>query len=292
MLTIEPKEITKDVKTDITNNELRIVTTPGNVELVGLDEFRESASKLATKLTSLEITEENLKESKKMVAEVRKKVNSLKSALRTTKSQMLEPFEEVYSIVEEINHMVSDSENVGRNQIRELEQAEKDKKAAPIADLWDERIDDYWFHDILEFDSFLQPKFLNKGYSMDKIENDLVDFLEGIDMDIKSLLSSTLPHGKEIVTKYLTNLDQFDRPQALTKAIQEVTKTHEIMDKVDETPVEEISGVEASEYKITTTWLPSDVANHLIDYLRTNHIAFQLETQLETKDKSARGTLL
>lgn len=179
------------------------VTLP-QIEIHGLDELKTQAEELAQMVATLEPTEENLKEVKKMLAEVRKKTSSLSTERKRIKDMILSVYTPVEEMFKEVEEIIKEAENQQRKKIRELDQIRQQTKLEAIAEMWDNRIDDYEFSDLVELDDFVRPQHLTKTMNMNKIETELINWLEKIGQDIETIKG--LSEGNdEILVKYLRN---------------------------------------------------------------------------------------
>lgn len=91
-----------------------------------------------------------------------------------------------------------------RNQVKELEEQERDKKRQAIEEIWNLRLQAYDF-DFVRFEKFLKSEYLNKTVSISKVEDQMVEFLEKVNRDVE--LIKTLPDRKEILQEYIENID-------------------------------------------------------------------------------------
>lgn len=183
---------------ELTNKSLTV--DPGSIQFPVYQQIKDSAIKLARHVEKVAVTEENVKESKKLVAEVGKQVKLLNDERIKVKKQLLEPYVEFDQQVKEISDIVKSSEEIVRQQIRQLEEQERDYKEKEIRQLFDKRICQYDFNDLFSFSDFLENKYLNKSYSMTKVEKSMIEWLEKINQGLEVIRN--LDHADEVLIEY------------------------------------------------------------------------------------------
>lgn len=207
------------------NIELGVNITPAVISITGLEQIKISAEKLAKQMENVQITEDNVKAIKKLVAAVSKKVKELEDMRIGVKKTILHPYEAFETQVKEIVSIVKSADNIVRTQIRTLEDQEREQKREMIEKMFNKRLDAYDFGNIVEFGDFLKPSHLNKTTSFNKVEEECVAFLEKIDSDLNAIKS--LPHASEVLAEYQITKD-------ITSALQATNERIERMKKVDE----------------------------------------------------------
>lgn len=183
----------------------QISVQQGKIDFPIYEQLKESALQLAENIRSVEVTEENVKFSKQLLASVNKRIKEMEDERISIKKQMLKPYELFEQQVKEIVTIVKDADAVVREQIRDLEEIEREAKRNDIQDIYEKRIKYYSFGDIFGFDDFLKPQHLNKSVSMKSVEADMVAWLEKIDTDLTAMKS--LPNTDEILTEYFDTKD-------------------------------------------------------------------------------------
>lgn len=169
----------------------------------GYEALLEEAETLAQAINDLEVTDDNVKASKKLLAEVRKKTNQLATIRKDVKNSILESFVSFEQQVKDIESVVQEAENLQRAKVRALDEEARERKAQQVAEIWDKRIEMYSFADLIDFNNFLQPTHLNKGTTLNKVEEQMVEFFTQIDTDLDAI--SSLPNGETIASEYFNN---------------------------------------------------------------------------------------
>lgn len=179
-----------DTSTDLlplTTSEISVQVTPATIITTGIDEAQEQLAQIQENLVTLEVTPENVKSTKKLLAELNKKKAQIQKAITSTKRELTAPMADLEKPLREMIATIGDIEATHRAQINELDEIRQNDKLAEIAAMWDEHlpgyeIDDTDFNpvDYADFDDFIKPQHLNKGYSLSKIEVEIVAHLESL----------------------------------------------------------------------------------------------------------------
>lgn len=202
----------------------QISVQQGKINFPIYEQLKESALQLAENIRSVEVTEENVKFSKQLLASVNKRIKEMEDERIAIKKQMLKPYELFEQQVKEIVTIVKDADAIVRDQIRDLEEIEREAKRNNIQDIFEKRIKHYSFNETFEFEDFLKPQHLNKSVSMKSVEADMVAWMEKIDADL--LAMKNLPNANEILAEYYDTKD-------LSIAIQIVNERNERKQKLE-----------------------------------------------------------
>ena len=191
-------------------NELKIKDTSfklvdGRIQFPDYERLMAEATEVNHYVKNIEVTDENIKESKKLLANLNKVVKQLNDRRIAIKKEILEPYDIFAGQIKSIEVIIKDADGVVRGQVRELEEAERLDKKAHIEEIWNMRIGMYEYAKIFDFDDFIQAKHLNKTISMKSVEEEMVDFLEKSEKDIKLL--STMEDSSSLIRLYKDEKD-------------------------------------------------------------------------------------
>ena len=190
--------------------------TPAKVEFNDYERILKEAEQLNAMLHSAEINEDNLTLSKKLVAEVRKKVDALDRQRIDGKKLVLEDFNEFEEQIKLIKNTVQEGENIVRGKIREFDEMERQTKLVQVQELWDTHAPRYEFTDWLTFDQWFEERFLNKSQSINKTEESLIEWLENVRSEIQVI--DNHPDREELMVLYKGN------GHSLSKALLELSE--------------------------------------------------------------------
>ena len=198
----------------------QIQVIQGSVVFGGYDELRRQATDLANNIRTVEVTEDNVKMSKKLLASVNKRLKELEDKRISIKKTMLEPYQEFEEQVKDIVGIVKDADGFVRDQVNELEALERDQKEATLNDLFMKRKQMYSFGDLLDFRSdFIKAKHLNKTTTIESVEKEMVIFLEQIEKDTKVI--EKMDKSSDLLYAYM---ETFDLADAMTKVQKDTGK--------------------------------------------------------------------
>jgi hypothetical protein len=178
-----------------------IQVVQGSIVFGSYTELKRQATDLAEQIKTVEVNEDNVKMSKKLLASVNKRLKELEDKRISIKKMMLEPYMGFEDQVKEIVTIVKDADAFVRDQVNELESKERMKKENEIYSIWELRLKHYTFHDLISFEKFLKPKHLTKTMSIQAVEKEMVKFLEMIQSDIN--LMYTMDDSNEHIDAYL-----------------------------------------------------------------------------------------
>lgn len=186
---------------EVTFPETEIMIQPGTVVFQSYEAIKEQAELLAEKIKTVEVTEENVKDSKKLLAAVNRKVKELEDGRISVKKMLLESYVKFEEQVKEIVTIVKDADTVVRQQVKHLEETERAEKHAILEERFLKRIVHYTFRDLFHFRDFIKPKHLNKTVSVDAVEKEMVEFLEKITRDFNAI--GKMQDAEAILTHYV-----------------------------------------------------------------------------------------
>lgn len=221
---------------DISDKDILVIT--GSIEFNAYDKLKSEAINVSNKLKSLEVTEDNVKLAKKLLAGLNKNVKAIEDRRIAIKRRILEPYNDFEEQVKEIVGIVKEADKTVRNQIRELEEIEREQKREIIKTMFDDRISHYSFNELVAFNNFFDNRMLNKTYSLNSIENELSTWLTDVDRDI-NIIKSFKQDKDELLPEYLKTFDLALAIEVVNKRKQEREKVKTVLEEVTE-EIEEI----------------------------------------------------
>ncbi len=181
------------------------------VGIVDYDELLAELDKLGTYLLSVDVTDENVKENKKLVAQCRKVFKNIHEEKMAFKREYMKPLETLDAQVKEIDRRLGAYEYHIRRQVKELEDKTRADKKAQIKELFDKRLKIYGGKEVEQlypFDDFMKKEYLNKRKSLTKIEGEMVEFFEQRRDDISACVvfaDKANLNRDTVVNEYLNN---------------------------------------------------------------------------------------
>ena len=206
------------------NNEIDIVVKEGKIAFKQYKALLTTAQKRADEISSIVVSEDTIKSSKKIVADLKKTVNVLEDKRKEIKKSILIPYNSFEQQVKEIVSVINGADTIVRTQIRELEEKERDDKEDEIEELFSEKVSNYSFKEFVMFKHFLKNEHLNKTVSMKKIDSELVEWLEKRKSDFEYI--NTVEHKEEVYNEYLKSFD-------VVSSINIVTQRHKEIENIE-----------------------------------------------------------
>lgn len=223
----------QNTQQELTINIGELTVVPGSIIFPQYDLIKSQATNLANHLQQVEVTQENLQRSKQLLAAVNKEVRKLHDERIKIKRTVLEPYDEFETQIKEITAIVKDSDDLIRNQVRELEEQERQAKKEHIHSIFNKRMKQYDFGELMNFDKFIKPTHLNKSTSMTKIETEMVQWLTKVETDLD--LIKSMDYSFEIIGEYQRTQDVASSIKSVNdrhKAIQEMERKAETVTSV------------------------------------------------------------
>lgn len=203
--------------------ELKInnVTFPEAIEF-NFDEIKQELSSKVEQYKTLVYTDDQIKDAKKDVAELRKFIKALSDERIKVKKQCLKPYEEFEAKVKELESVVNEPITLIDSQVKEYEAKQKQEKQDAIIELWKACEKPDW----ISLAMIENAKWLNSSTSMKSIQDEMESQLVQIKTNLDTL--ANLPEfGFEATEVYKTTLD-------INKAISEGFRLAEIQKKKEE----------------------------------------------------------
>jgi hypothetical protein len=237
--------------------------TQGSIKFNDYDRIKMEAVQLAEQIKTVEVNEENVKQSKKLLAVVNKRLKQLEDARISIKKTMLEPYQLFEDQVKEIVSIVKEADVEVRSQVKYLEEFERLEKEEAIKTIWKKRKEPYALGSLIPFDNFLKPKHLNKTTSVEAVEKEMIEFLEKTQRDYQVM--AKMEHAKSYISAYLGRYD-------LAEAIKLVDDQEERAKKIEQTRAVK----EAIKTKTFTVYDDKDYL--LVElYMKNNNIKFTVK---------------
>ena len=211
-------------------SKVDVILTKPTIRFLDFEKLKNEALQVAKKIDEIELTDENIKEVKKILATVNKSVKELNDRRIIIKKEILEPYERFADQIKQIESIVKTSDEAIRNQVRELEERERQDKKAKIEEIWKKRIRLYNLSKIFEFEDWIENKHLNKSEAMKKVEQDMVNFLEQTERDLQVL--STMDNSDQLIDQYKQTRDVALSIQLMREEKERIEQQQKLLEKV------------------------------------------------------------
>lgn len=214
---------------DLKNENIKVVKP-----VISFPEYKKlmkEGKEVAEFIESIELDDSNIKQVKKVLASANKAIKELNDRRIAIKKEILEPYEVFNSQIKDIEKIVKDADSKLRNEVRKLEEIERENKKSQIKDLWNKRIGQYQYAKLMEFDDFLDNKHLNKSISMKSVEEDMVNKLESFERDLEIL--SKRDDKKDGISLYKEFKDLGIVLQILKEKEEEIKRQKEVLKEIE-----------------------------------------------------------
>ena len=179
------------------------------------DEISAEVAQRVSYYKNLVYTDDQIVEAKKDRASLNKFIAALKAKDKEIKSLCLQPYEEFHQKMLKIISQVEEPAALIDKQVKEYEDAQKTQKMEAIRELFSARGFQPW----LTLEKILNPKWLNKSYSLRQIEYDLISIQRSIGDDI--FMINQMGDGQQAALReYERTLDKARAVEAAHKYVE------------------------------------------------------------------------
>lgn len=191
---------------------------PAKIEFTGFEEYKQIAVDIADYIDTIDLTPENVKDVKKVLADARKVTDGLNRRRIDIKKDIASEYKVFEGEVNELIKVIDAADSRLRNKVRDLEEAEREAKKKQIKEIWDKRVIRYRINEYFPdaFGLWITPQHLNKSMSMKAVEASMTDWLEDTEKAFETLDGM----DDEYTVEYLSCWD-------LATAIQNVNEREE-----------------------------------------------------------------
>ena len=166
------------------------------------DEIAKEVAEKVGYYKNLVYTEDQVTEAKKDRAKLRKFVTALKDKDREIKERCLAPYEEFHNQMLKIISLVEEPAELIDKQVKEYEEGQKRQKLAAINDLFEKKGFQPW----VTLERIMNPKWLNKTYTIKQIDADLTTIQHKIGEDIL-LINGQKEGTQAALSEYKCSMD-------------------------------------------------------------------------------------
>lgn len=210
---------------ELMKNENSIDVKKGSIDFNDFEEVKQKAIQISEYVSSIEVTEESLKDAKKILAESNKVVKRLEDKRIAIKKEILEPYTIFETQVKEIKAIFDEANDLVKSKVKELTDKERDEKREVIKELFIKKTQMLENVEFYKFDEWLDEKYLNKTTSLSKVENELDNYIEKLEKDINFLKKMEESHV--LIQYYMTCKD-------MTKTLEYKQSLEETKEKISD----------------------------------------------------------
>ena len=193
------------------------------------EELKSSLIEKVDTYKNLVYTEENIKDAKADRALLNKLSKAINDEKIRVKNTLLAPYTDFETKCKELIEIVNNATENVDTQIKAFEKMQSDEKEKQILMCWIENVGQY--QELIDVDLVFNKQWLNKSYSMNKVEADIKHIIEKTRLDMGTIDGQFKDEAlnKQAKAFYFKNINQ---PSVLSLTMQEVMRTQETAEKL------------------------------------------------------------
>lgn len=224
--------------------DIEVQQTSGSI-ITNLDSIEAELKVKMAEYKDYVVTEDSIKDDKKVLAELRKLEKDLNNARIATKKEYLKAFEEFEARCKDVTALVSEPIELINSQIKLFDEEKKAEKFNHIKELYAENIGE--FERFLPFDKVMNPKWLNVSTK----DQDVLFDLNASILKIKNDLIAIHALNSEIEQDCIDTYANFGND--LSMAIQRNSQYIADKQKIEQAQKEAETKVETKETEVEST---------------------------------------
>ena len=195
------------------------------------EDIKKWITEKAKEYKSMVYTEETITNAKSDRATLNKVAKALNDEKIRIKKKVLKPFEDFESKCKELQGIITDASNSIDIQVKAFETKEQEEKKKQIEDLFNTYIGD--FKELIIFEQIFNQRWLNKTYTIKKIEDEIKHLIAKTTTDLKVIDAQIQDESinKSVKNYYFNNITD---PSILGNSLQEGMKIDENNKKIEE----------------------------------------------------------
>lgn len=193
-----------------------------------ITEAKEYALSLKEYYGTLVFNDDQLKEAKDERASINKLVKSIADYRKNIVAEFKKPIEQFETTAKETERILKETSDFVDVQVKNFENKEKEKKREEIKKIYNTQIEE--LKDVISINQLFNDKWLNKGTTLQSIEDEIKSKLAGIRSGLKAIEELHSEFELEIKNTYLQD---FDLSKAIIKNNQ-LKEQKERLSKVEE----------------------------------------------------------
>lgn len=195
------------------------------------EDIKKWITEKAKEYKSMVYTEETITNAKSDRATLNKVAKALNDEKIRIKKEVLKPFEDFESKCKELQEIITDASNSIDIQVKAFETKEQEEKKKQIEDLFNTYIGD--FKELIIFEQIFNQRWLNKTYTIKKIEDEIKHLIAKTTTDLKVIDAQIQDESinKSVKNYYFNNITD---PSILGNSLQEGMKIDENNKKLEQ----------------------------------------------------------
>lgn len=250
------------------------------------EEAKKYALKIKEQYESLVYTEETMTQAKSDRATLNKFTKAINDERIRIEKEFMKPFEPFKNQCKEVISLIDEAAKTIDKQVKEFEEKEQKQKKIMIENYFYANIGEY--ENLIVFESIFNSKWLNKGYKLEKIEEEIQHIINKTSTDLNVIETSVKEEDlKTQIKDYYFNhiadpsvlgisLQEYQRVLDSKKRLQEL-KQQDAKKQENAFKVEQVASVQVRE-KLRQidfrVWVTDEQMMKLRDFLKANNIEY------------------
>lgn len=194
------------------------------------EDIKKWVTEKATEYKSVVYTPETITLAKQDRATLNKVSDAINNEKKRIKNELLKPYVDFENKCKELMAIVDDASKTIDKQVKEFELKEQAEKEQQIKAIFDENIGDY--KELINFDTIFNPRWLNKTYSMKKIEEDIKHLISKTKDDL-NIIENTIEDQSLLQQVHRYYFNNINDPAVLGNSLQEYQRIIENNKKLE-----------------------------------------------------------
>ncbi|QEL53344.1 hypothetical protein [Enterococcus phage phiNASRA1] len=227
-----------------------------SIEFADYEKILNDAQKLADKMKEQEVTEETIKENKKLVATINKRIRELDTQRKLVKSEIMTPYDELNEKIQTLKDVLKEGIEHVNVQIKTFNEQEQKERTLQIEELFNKYQASYNAPQWLSFDKFIAKNrslVTNKATSQKTITQAVVMYFELFKQDYSDLKEQVTDKDDRMAILIAYSRNGFNMSEAIEE-FKEMKSERERLEKeqqrVRETKVPDIVILTGNEDKV------------------------------------------
>lgn len=248
------------------------------------EDIKKWVTEKAKEYKSVVYTEETITAAKSDRATLNKVAKAINDEKIRIKKEVLKPFEDFENKCKELQGIITDASSSIDAQVKAFEEKEQNEKKEQIKSVFDAYIGDY--KDLILFDLIFNPRWLNKTYTMKKIEEEINHLIVKTSDDMKVLEGQIKDEVilKQVQAFYFSHIAESDCLSSSlkygmnviesNKKLEELKQQQEARKEVKDTPVQKAPTQEELQVIDFRVWVTQEQKMKIRDFLIQNNIKY------------------
>lgn len=217
----------------ILKNEIEAkITTVAKVE-DNIQEAKEYALQLKEYYSKLVFNDKQLSEAKEERASINKIVKKIADYRKNIIAEFKKPIEVFENTAKETEKILKETADFVDIQVKSFEDKEKEEKRQNVEEIFNKISENEEINELIKLNMIFDERYLNKTYSLEKVEKDLTEKLDKINQELKAIKELNSEYELSLINMYLKDFD-LSKVIIENNRLKELKKTTEKVEEAKE----------------------------------------------------------